>query len=161
MKRKITFFLLIIALALIQATLAHDVAFFGVRPDLLFFAAIFASLYFELLPALIFCLFAGFLKDSFLGVTLNTFLFPLWCIAIKQLARSVSIDNEFVASGLVLVAVFINDILIRVIFSPPVNPIPLGVFLKIIILGPVYTALVSFFMFRSAPFRKVINANYL
>jgi len=144
------FFFFIIALGLLQSTFLNYAKVFEVTPDLLLIAVILASLYFGWRWSMFFSICAGLSKDisglHFLGI--NTLLFIAWNIIIVQLARKITLDSFEARVLLVLVVAFLNSIITRLILICNGFFIPLGISLRIILLGTVYTTAVCPLIFK-------------
>jgi len=145
------FALAIATLSILQVTLLDYLKVFGVKPDLLLICVVIASVSLELKWVLFFAIFSGFLKDIFApgAFGINILMLPLWGFLTRQLSKKISIDNDSRRMVLIFVIVIFNDIASRMIFLFLGNPsISLGIFLRIIILESLYTALVSPLVFR-------------
>jgi rod shape-determining protein MreD len=140
---KLKFITGIIIFALLQTAILNRLAIFSIKPDLLFISVIIASLYFSCGWAIVFSMLAGFLKDitCLNSNSLYTILFILWSFAVIKLSRKISFDNDYVKLALLVIVVMLNDIIIRLIFLFLGNFISLGIFLRIIFLDSLYTAL--------------------
>lgn len=150
--RKLSFFFLILIFGLIQATILNYFRIFLVKPDFLLVIIVIASLCFKPFWAVTFSIFAGFLKDILGGAAafgINTVLFPLWSSLIIRLDREVSIDHKFSRAVLILIVVFLNDLIIRLIFFSSGTFIPFRVFFRFMIVESFYTALVSPLVFKA------------
>jgi len=145
------FLLAILIIALLQATLLNYIKVFGVKPDLLLIIFFISSLFFELKWALVFGICVGILKDI-LGINtfaINTLLLPLWSLLIMKLSKKISIDSNFIRAAFIFIIIISNDIVSRLIFLFLGKfIIPLSIFLRIAFLESLYTALVSFLIFR-------------
>ncbi len=149
--KKTAFFFLILIVGLIQATILNYFRVFLVKPDLLFVTIVIASLCFKPLWAVTFSIFAGFFKDILGGSAafgINTVFFPLWSLLIIRLAKEVSIDYNLSRAVLILIVVFLNDLIVRLIFLSSGTVIPFRVFFWRMILESFYTALVSPLVFK-------------
>jgi rod shape-determining protein MreD len=145
------FFLVIVILGVLQLTVVDYFKVFNLRPDLFLIAAVMAGLIFNLRRALAFSIFAGMLKDVF-GVTgfgLNSLLFFLWGLLIARLSREVSLDNNFIRIGLVFIIAVMHNTISGIIFIYSGNFVPLGIFLRIVCFGSLYTALISPLVFKA------------
>ncbi|MFH0790697.1 MAG: rod shape-determining protein MreD [Candidatus Omnitrophota bacterium] len=150
--RKAAFFFLILIFGLIQATILNYFRIFLVKPDFLFVIIVIASLCFRPFWSVTFSIFAGFLKDVLGGsgaFGINTVLFPLWSLLVIRLDREVSIDHHLSRAVLILIVVFLNDLIVRLIFLSSGTFIPFRVFSWVIILESFYTALVSPLVFNA------------
>jgi len=148
--KKIFFLFIIIILGLLQITLLDFFRVFGIKPDLLLICSVVSSLVFEFRWALMFCIFAGFFKDA-LGISalgINTLFFPIWCLLIIRLNREVTLDSNFIHIGLIFIVTFFHNIITGLISVYSGNVIPLGIFLRILIIESIYTALVFPLIFK-------------
>lgn len=148
--KKLYFVLIIIILGILQVTILDYFRIFTVRPDLLLISMVLLSLAFEFRWAFALSVFAGFFKDAF-GVSyfgINTLLFGLWSFLILRLSKEITIDNNITRVVLVFIVTLIHNILTRIIFIYLGNAIPLGIFLRIVAIGSIYTAGVSPLVFK-------------
>jgi rod shape-determining protein MreD len=142
--KKPIFILAIVSLGVLQVTVADFVRIFNVKPDLLLMGACLGSLYFELPWAIASAVLAGVLKDS---VSLsqfgtNTLLFALWSFLVFRLAKKVSIDSDPRCAALVFLISMAHNTTTGLLFVYSGNPVPLGIFLRTVSVGSIYTALV-------------------
>lgn len=148
--KKWIFLLIVILLGIFQVTILDCFKVVGIKPDLLLISIVIASLTFHFRWVLILSVFAGILKDAFSINTfgLNTLLFPLWSFLIIKLSKKISIDNNFIRAAVVFVIVIFNDIIIKLIFLFLGNLVPVGIFLRIIFIESLYTALICPLVFK-------------
>jgi len=148
--KKRSLYLVIVLLALFQATLLNYFRIFNVKPDLLLICAVFAGLVFELKQALLFSLVLGFLKDALAAQVFaaHIFYFPFLAAVTHFLAKKVPIETTLVRSVLIFLAVILIDLLKKFFQFSTENYFTLGVYLKVIILESLYTALVSPLIFK-------------
>lgn len=148
--KKFIFFLVVFLAGLLQVTIINYFRIFTIKPCLFLIFVVIASLTFELKWALIFSLFAGIFKDIFCisAFGINTALFLLWSFLIVRLSRGISIENNILRCGLVLIVVFLHDLFVGLIYLYSGNYVPLGIFLRIITLHPIYTALILPLVFK-------------
>ncbi|MFH1414271.1 MAG: rod shape-determining protein MreD [Candidatus Omnitrophota bacterium] len=141
---KFKFFILIIGLALIQLIFLEYFKFFGVTADLLLISVVIASLTFRFRSAMVMAVFAGLIKDAFAAGSfgLNTLLFPLWTFLILRLSREIAIDSNMIRLGLIWIIALLENIIRGLVLIYLDKSIPLGIFLRIIFIGSVYTAIV-------------------
>ncbi|MCX5710496.1 MAG: rod shape-determining protein MreD [Candidatus Omnitrophica bacterium] len=144
MKNKLKFLTLILALGLIQATVLDIFKVFNIKPDLLLILVVIAALRYELKWVIIFSFAAGFFKDIFSvqSFGMNSALFVMWGYLITRVNREVSIDYDLIRLALMAVVAALNFILTQAILVYLGNYIPLGVFLRGIILQVIYTSLI-------------------
>ncbi len=141
--KKWVFFLVIFVCALLQPTVLNSIRFFGVKPDLLLICVVIAALEFEVRWALILSVSAGLFKDS-LGVQsfgFNAILFGLWSVLIIRLKRDISFDNLYMVAALTAVVTLAHHLLVGLALVYFGSFIPLGIFVRIIIIETFYTAL--------------------
>jgi cell shape-determining protein MreD len=149
MKRGL-FFITIVILCIVQATVLDNFKIFGTKADLLLISMVAGSLFFITKWAFIFAIFSGILKDTFVANTfaINTFLFPLWSFFIIQLAKKISIDTNLIYALLVFIIVFLHNIIIRLIFLFYGNAVSFAVSLRIVFFQSLYTAGISLLLFK-------------
>lgn len=143
----------IIGLAVFQLTVLDYFKIWQVKPDFLLTCMVMASLIFSFdwRRAISFSIFSGALKDIFYvnNFGINILVFAFWSIAILQVSKNISIDNNFNRAILICVIVVLNNIIMRLIFLFLGAPIvSLGIFLGIAFLESLYTALVSPLVFK-------------
>lgn len=143
--RKLTPFLIISIFAIFQATILNYLKIFYVLPDLLLISMVMVSLLFELRLALVLSAFAGILKDIFSikPFAINTILFLLWCLFIKNLSKKLAIENRLSRALLVFVIVIFNDVINRLVIFHTGETIPAGIVLRVIFLESLFSACVS------------------
>lgn len=148
--KKWPFFLAIIILATLQLIWPSFLIFFHSKPDLLLVFAIASVFYLDYRAALLFSLLAGLLKDVFLPpfFLINTFFFGVWSYLVYRLSRQISTDNNYVRLLIVLVVALINNIITGLAVLKSGNTIPLGVFLRTVIISSVYTTALSLLIFK-------------
>ncbi len=139
------FLIALFAAVIIQIGLLDKIRLFNVKPDLILIIMVLASLVFDTWRALIFGLFCGVFKDVF-GSALfgaNTALFAALCLLILRLSREISIDNGYLKVALIFIVSLAHNIAMGIIAISLGASIAFGIFLKIVVLGSVYTAAVS------------------
>lgn len=149
--RKRFFLLIIVILALLQVTILNYFKIFGVKPDLLLISAVVAGLFSSDLKWVLFLsVFCGILKDALAtnAFGINTLLFPLWSFLMMKLSKKISIDNNFIPAVLIFIIRVFDYIIARLIFLFFGSTIPIGIFLRIVFLESLYTALVSPLLFK-------------
>ena len=139
-----------IILATLQLTWPVALSFFNCKPDLLLTLAVALVFYLDFKVALIFAVFCGLLKDVFLPspLALNTILFPFWSYLIYRLSSQISTDNDYVRLAIVLIVSLLNNIIIGLQSINSGNIIPPVIFLRNLIIPPVYTAGLSPLIFK-------------
>ena len=148
--KKTVFILAIFATAILQITVADYLRIFNVKPDLLLIPACLGALFFGLPSSLAFALLSGVLKDS---VSINPFgtntlLFSLWCFLVFRLAKKISVDSELRSAALIFLIAIAHNTILGLMYVYSGNPVPTGIFLRIVSIGSVYTALITPLYFR-------------
>lgn len=148
--KKWNFLPIILVLGLLQVTILDYLRFFYARPDLLLISVAVAALVFDLRSSLIFGLFAGLLKDVFSpGVFgLNTVLFPLWGYLVFRLSRLIPIEEDILRMGLVFILTVLHNAVMGVLLISQGEMISFGIFLLIVVVQAILTALVSPLVFK-------------
>jgi rod shape-determining protein MreD len=144
------FLIIIIVFGLLQATLLDYFKIFGIKPDLLLISVVYASVVFEFRRAFALSLFAGIFKDVF-GVSplgINTLMFGLLSLAIIRLNREITIDYNLIRVGLIFIVCLIQNIIMGLLLVYLGKPVSLGIILRIVSVGPIYTALVSLLVLK-------------
>lgn len=151
--KKIFFSLAIIFLVTLQISWPRFLSFFNCKPDLLLIFAVGLFFYLNFRSALIFCILAGLAKDVFLPFTFaqSTILFSIWGYLTYRLSRQISTENDYVRIAVILIVAFLNNIIIGLESVYSGNIIPLGIFLRNLMVTSFFTALLS------NPVFKLIN----
>ena len=141
MKIRLLLFITLI-LGFFQITCLDYFRIFGVKPDLFLVVVVIAGLSLELRQAVIFGLCAGLCKYIF---SVNTFgvdilLFSLWGFVVAKLSRKISIDDNITRVLLLFIIALLQNI-ISGLLAYSGNFFPLGIFLRITIVGSLYTAI--------------------
>jgi rod shape-determining protein MreD len=142
MTRKNNLILLILFIALLEATVLHNFRVFQAKPDLFLICVVLVSLYFEVEYALVISLLCGGLKDMF-GVGLfglSTFLFPVISFLIMKISRKLVLNDTPVLCAAVFIVSFFYCILSRIILTYLGTAIPFWTFWRISVLDSLYTA---------------------
>ncbi|MFH1441163.1 MAG: rod shape-determining protein MreD [Candidatus Omnitrophota bacterium] len=136
---------LIYIFALLEATLLNNFKFFGIKPDLLLVIIVILSVFWEWRWVLFFSLFAGILKDTFCfePFGLNTILFPLISYLVYKVSRKISVEDIYALMVITFIAVFLNNIISRIIFAFSGKIIPFGIFMRVIFIESLYSAVIS------------------
>jgi rod shape-determining protein MreD len=156
--KKIIFFILLLVVALLQATLANGVRVFGVKPELFWIMVLACGLYFDLRTAVVFSLTCGLLKDC-MGVSsygIYTILFPLWALAINTLSKRISFDHMSVCASFLAVMIFVNEAIVRSIPFISSNQLSFGAFMKVGCIEGLYTALL--FLWLGPRLRRIAES---
>ncbi|PIQ90799.1 MAG: rod shape-determining protein MreD [Candidatus Omnitrophica bacterium CG11_big_fil_rev_8_21_14_0_20_41_12] len=142
--------LIIAVLAFLQLIWPVFLSFFNCKPDLLLILIVALVFYFDFKTAIVFAIIAGLTKDAFLPqvFALNTILFSIWGYLIYLLSRQISIEVVYVRSAIVLIAALLTNIItgLQIINSGLI--IPLGIFLRSLIISSIYTAALSPLVFK-------------
>jgi rod shape-determining protein MreD len=141
--KNLFFLLALFVIVVIQATVLDYLRVFGVKPDLLIGFAVIISVYSDLRWALFFSILAGLFKDLLgsSGFGINIFLLPLWSYLIWKLSRKISIDDTIGISVTAFLTVLVNDIASHMLYIYLGKYVSLGIFLRIMLIGSLYTAL--------------------
>lgn len=142
--KKLVLFAVIIFFGLLQATVLNYIDIFNVKPDLLLISVVIASLFCASGWALFLSVFAGILKDilSVNAFGFNSLLFFSWSFLIIKLSRNITFDSDYIRLALIFVIAIFNNIITRLISFFLGNSISWGISLRIIIIGPLYTAFI-------------------
>ncbi len=148
---KILFFLLtIIILATLGLSWPIFLTFFYCKPDLLLIFMAALVFYTDFKTALIFGILAGLTKDVFLPWTLaiNTICFSIWSYLIYRLGHQISIEENYVRLAVVLAVGLLNNFIIGMQNVAVGNIIPLGIFLRNMIIVSVYSMALAPLIFK-------------
>ncbi len=149
--KKPIFFILILVLSLLEATILNSFKLLGVKPDLLLISVVIAGLIFDLKWGFIFAILAGILKDSLAAgpFGINTLLFSLWVFLIVNLSRKITLDINLVRIILVfIVAVSHNLVKKMIFFILGLSSASIGMFIYITFMESLYTAAILPVLFR-------------
>ncbi len=149
------FIIIALALGLFQATLLNYFSIFGVKPDLLLATVVIAGFFLELRWAIVFGVLAGIFKDAF-GLSpfgLNILLFALWGYLVNKLSRKISIEDNIAAAVLVFIIALLQNIASGFVIIYSGSFVPFGIFLRIVFLSSLYTALTLPLIFKIAKIR--------
>lgn len=146
--------LAILVLACLQVSFFDHLRVFNVKPDLLLCGVVTAAMYLGPVYGVACGILAGLFIDLFSPASLGmrTVVYFLWSLALYRLSRKISVDDALYFAFLVFLVSLIDGIVVKIIFLYSGKVIPLGVFFKIIILGSLFTAMVSPLFFRAARF---------
>ncbi len=135
---------------LLQLTVVNHFKIFSVKPDLILIGIVTAGLFSDLKFALALSFVAGAFKDIYAGFpfAINAVLMPLWTFLVINLARRVSIDINLTRALLVFVIAALNSLAMTIFFWYVGNYVSFGIFMRILFLGSLYTALVSLLVFK-------------
>ncbi|MCM8797167.1 MAG: hypothetical protein NC923_04735 [Candidatus Omnitrophica bacterium] len=144
MKRYIFIAVLIVS-GLLQITILDDLKVFNVKLDLFLVTALSAAFFMNARYAVLFCFFCGLFKDIFVYGTIgiNSILFCLWSAIIMRLSRHLTIDNNYVRTVIIFITALLNNIVLGVFVTVYLDKtVPIGIFLRIIILGALYSTVI-------------------
>ncbi len=150
MKRIGLVYLAVFICAILQATLLNYFRLWGTKPDILLLACVVASLSFSLEKSLCIAVLAGFLKDilSLNHYGISTLLFPVIVFLVFKLSRKISADDSNFGAMLVFFAVILNGVISKIFLEFFGTFIPVGVFLRVIIIEALYSSAVSLLVFK-------------
>lgn len=153
--KKWLFLFLAFGLGLLQLSPLGVLTPFNIKPDLLLIAALSAVFFFEFKYAFFLSVFCGLFKDAFLvyPLALNTFSFALWSYLVFRVAKEISTENILVKIGVVFLVALLQNIITGIACSYG-GIVPAGIYLRVVVFGSIYTALVSPLVFKLA---KVIQ----
>ena len=156
--KKYIFLVVALSASLLQVTVFDYLKIFNVRADLLLIASVFAALFMKTRQVLFFCLFCGLLKDIFAwgSFGINTVLFCLWGMLILKLSRQLTIDNDYVRIGAMFIIALLDNIAHSLVTIYSGKFVSVGIFLRVISLGPFYTALIFSIILKIVPFERGI-----
>lgn len=141
------FFLFGIILAgVFQITLFDSLKVFNVKPDFILLAVVMAYFMLEFKWAISLSVFAGIIKDA-LGIGafgMNTLLFPLWVFLLAKVNKQIQMDSSLFRPIVVFVITLSHHIIAGLIFVTLGRFIPIGIFLRIVFIESIYTALIFF-----------------
>jgi len=143
-------YLAVFICAILQATLLNYFRLWGVKPDILLLACVVASLSFSLEKSLCLAVLAGFLKDilSLNHYGISTLFFPVIVFLVFKLSRKISVEDSNFCAMLVFCAVILNEVISKIFLEFFAIYIPLGVFLRVMIIEALYTAAISLLVFK-------------
>jgi rod shape-determining protein MreD len=148
--KNIRILLAIILLATLQLNWPGFLNFFHCKPDLLLIFSLSLVFHADFKFALIFGALAGLAKDVFLpwSLGINMLLFSLWVYGVDRLNRRICADEFYVRWAIVLACALLNNFIVGLQSVTAGNIMPLGIFLRNLILVSVYTTLVSPLVFK-------------
>jgi len=145
-----TFLVITLILGVLQVVFPDYLKVFGIKPDFLLAAVVMAGLFFQMRRAVIFGVSIGIFKDIFSlnAFGLNILLFGLWAYLAAKISRKISIEDNITRTLLVFVIALFENIAsgLSIVYSGSL--IPFGIFLRIVILGSLYTALPFALIFK-------------
>ncbi|MFA4889358.1 MAG: hypothetical protein WC628_07295 [Candidatus Omnitrophota bacterium] len=141
--KKLIFIALIAACGIIQLMFPQYLRVFGIKPDLILACVVVANLTFEFRWAFALSLLAGIFKDSLIISSFgsNTVLFAIWSLLVCEIKRRFSLDYILVQVILLWVIALLQNLSTAIIVISSGNIVPAGIFLRIVFLGALYTAI--------------------
>lgn len=135
---------------LLDATLFNYLRIFGARPDVILAALIILSPLFTLKWSAGFALLAGIFRDSMstLPFGFSTIICVLLVILAKWVAQKLKVENSFIRSAVLFLAVLLNNIALGFILFVLGSAIAAGIFLRIAFTQSVITLLLALPMHR-------------
>jgi len=129
-------------LGILQMTFLEYFRIFGVKPDLLLVSVVIAGIFFKMRPVLIFAILTGIFKDIFSlsPFGLNVLLFSLWGFLVVKISREISIEDNIAAATLVFIIALLQNIATGLALVYSGSFVPIGIFLRIVLLGSLYTS---------------------
>ena len=142
--------LAIIILVTLQLIWPNFLIFFNCKPDLLLIFTVSLVFYLDFKTALIFGFFAGLAKDIFLpsSFAINTIFFGIWSYLVNCLSGQISTENNYVRLGIILIVTFLNNIISGLLIISSGGIIPLGIFLRNLIILLVYSVALAPLIFK-------------
>lgn len=148
--KKLLLPLAVIALTILQLAWPGFLNFFNSKPDFLLVFAVSLVFYLDFKIAFVLAVMAGLAKDLFLpgNIAINTLTFSGWSFLIHRLSTQISTDDKYVRIFIVLIAAFLNNLMIGLVISNSGNNIPAIILLRNLIIPSVYSALISPLIFK-------------
>lgn len=130
-------------LGMIHLTCLHYFGIFQAKPDLFLLIVFISALYFQLRWAIVVAVLAGLFKDIFgMGsFGIDILLFCLWSFLIKETCRRISIDDNLTRMLFIFIIALVHNIISGLAVVYLGSFIPFGIFVRIVFLGSLYTAL--------------------
>jgi len=144
------FYLCVIICAIVQATMLDYIRLWSVKPDLLLLCCVVVGLTLSLRDGLYLGILAGFLKDilSLNHYGISTLFFPLVVFLVFKLSTKIATENSSLSAMVVFFVVILNEVVSKILLEFFGVFIPAGVFLRVIILEALYTAIISILVFK-------------
>jgi len=143
--KRLYFFPIIFACALLQVTLMDHFKVFNIKPDLILISMVMVNLLLSRPWAFTLSVFAGMLKDIFSAGSFgtNTIIFALLSFLIIKISRKISLENTYLRASLMFAVAIVSDIAIR-------PQVPALIFLRIACLEAAYAAILLPFVYKAA-----------
>ncbi|PIQ86759.1 MAG: hypothetical protein COV73_04230 [Candidatus Omnitrophica bacterium CG11_big_fil_rev_8_21_14_0_20_43_6] len=148
--KKLFFSLAIVILGTLGLNWPSFLNFFQCKPDLLLIFTVGLVFYTDFKTAFLFGILAGLVKDVFLPwhFAINTVCFGTWSYCVYRLSGQITIEEDYVRWGIILVAALLNNFIIGLQSVTTGNIMPPGIFLRNLIIVSVYTTLLSPLVFK-------------
>jgi len=142
MKISTLIFIMLIA-GIFQLTCLEHLNFLGARPDLLLLTAVTAGFFLEFPKALMIAVLAGIFKDAFglASFGFNIVLFGLWVFLTVKITRKISIEDNLTRTVALFAIALLQNIISGFYLTFSGGFVTLGIFLRIVLLGSLYTSL--------------------
>jgi len=150
MKKWLSILFVLIILATLQLCWPTFLNFFHTKPDLLLIFVVSLVFYFDFKIALVCAILAGLIKDAFIPTELaiNTLLFSLWSYLTFRLSSQISTENSYVRLVIILAMAVLNNTVMGIYILNSGNFIPVGIFLRSILIASIYTAVAAPLIFK-------------
>ncbi len=93
---------------------------------------------------------AGLIKDAFIptDLAINTLLFSFWSYSTFRLSSQISTENSYVRLAIILIMAVLNNTVMGIHILNSGNFIPVGIFLRSILIVSIYTAAAAPLIFK-------------
>ncbi len=145
MKKLAIIIFLLLLLVIFEGTVLDYIRIFNVKPELTLAAVVALGFYYSWGLVLIFSFFAGLFKDilALTPLGINTIIFLLIGYLTVRLSKRFIIESLSLRMTIISAAVILENLIAQLTLSFYLAPVPLGVFLRTILIAAVYTALIS------------------
>jgi hypothetical protein len=143
--KKYLFFVLVYALGMMQISLPGGPFLWRIKPDFLLIAAVEGGLVFDFRFAVCAAVFSGIMKDTLTSAPAHFYsvTFALWSCVAWYAAHKLVLNSHPLRTAVVYVAALLNTLLTGSLGVSSGRVIPPGIFARIIVVEPFYTALMS------------------
>lgn len=143
--KKYCCFFLVYVLGMIQISLPGGPFLWHIKPDLLLISAVLGGLMFDLKFAVSLAVFAGVMKDILTNAAphFNVILMGIWGFAAWYAAHKLVLNSHPLRTAIVYIAALLTAFVTGGYGISSGRAIPPGIFARIVITGPFYTALMS------------------
>jgi len=140
----------LIGLATLQLSWPAPLKIFNANPDFLLIFSVSLVFYFNFKIALVSGILAGLLKDAFLpsALAINTASFAVWSYFTFRLSSQISTENDYVRLVIILIIALLNNAVAGIQILSSGSFIPVGIFLRNLIIPSVYTMALSPLVFK-------------